>query len=82
MSIVFRDIRFYNEVLLGQPANDPLVRAVQQRHDGRWNVGFLDGHVESLRGTRLFDLSKSDEAQRWNNDHLPHNSQWVGETPP
>jgi type II secretory pathway pseudopilin PulG len=62
-----------NEVLFGLPADDPFVQAIPRRHAGMWNVGFAEGHVESLKGNRLFDISKSENAQRWNIDHMPHN---------
>jgi len=77
LSGAFIDMRFYNEVVFGLPANDPFVRTIPRRHGGRWNAGFLDGHVENLKGNRLFDLSRSDVAKRWNNDHLPHNDIWL-----
>lgn len=67
---------FYNEVMYGSPASDPYVRAVSQRHSGRWNVGFCDGHVENLRPGDLFNFSSPVVAQRWNNDHQPHNKGW------
>jgi prepilin-type processing-associated H-X9-DG protein len=43
-----------------------------QRHNGRANVGFCDGHVENLPFKPLF-LDTSDAAlSRWNIDHQPH----------
>jgi len=42
------------------------------RHDGRANVAFCDGHVETLTNKRLF-IDRNDEALAlWNRDHLPH----------
>mgnify|MGYP001557185472 CR=1 FL=1 len=42
------------------------------RHQGKLNVVFCDGHVESPTLNYLF-VSTSDEAlSRWNRDHLPH----------
>jgi prepilin-type processing-associated H-X9-DG protein len=42
------------------------------RHQGRGNVVFCDGHVESPTVQFLF-LDSSDEAlSRWNRDHQPH----------
>jgi len=54
-------------------ANDPAMRENQQRHGGRWNVGFCDALVENLRTSDLFNLTNSIVAQRWNIDHQPHN---------
>jgi prepilin-type processing-associated H-X9-DG protein/prepilin-type N-terminal cleavage/methylation domain-containing protein len=61
-----------NYVMMGLPVNDPAVQAMRQRHGGRWNVSFCDGHVESLRGNNLFDIRNPNIAQRWNSDHQPH----------
>jgi prepilin-type processing-associated H-X9-DG protein len=63
----------YNAILRGLPPTDSAVRAMNQRHNGRWNIAFCDGHVESLKPGNLFDIRKSDLMQRWNNDHQPHN---------
>jgi prepilin-type processing-associated H-X9-DG protein len=42
------------------------------RHEGKANVLFCDGHVESLKLEALFE-DKSDAAlDRWNRDHQPH----------
>ena len=49
------------------------VAVVRQRHDGRWNVSFCDGHVENLSTKDLFDPAGPDSAlRRWNRDNLPH----------
>ena len=48
-----------------------ILQATRQRHRGRFNVVFCDGHLESPTDALLFqktDLGLS----RWNNDHLPH----------
>ena len=42
-----------------------------RRHLGRFNVVFIDSHVEALRPKRLFGMS-DEEMSRWNNDHQPH----------
>lgn len=68
---------WYSEVMKGLPVDDPIVQAIPRRHGGRWNVGFLDGHVENLRAKSLFDASNPDVARRWNNDHQPHNERWI-----
>src|SRR5260370_35945291 len=66
------DRRCWNCVLLGLPAGDSSVVATRQRHGGRYNVAFCDGHSESLLATNLFDVRKPAVAQRWNNDHQAH----------
>ncbi|HWW02407.1 MAG TPA: prepilin-type N-terminal cleavage/methylation domain-containing protein [Candidatus Acidoferrum sp.] len=58
------------------------VRLLAQRHNGRWNVGFCDGHIENLRTRDLFDFTKSTVAQRWNSDNQAHNAGWPGPRPP
>ena len=69
---------FYKSVMPGLPANDSGVRAMKQRHGGRWNIGFCDGHVENLRPSGLFDAYNPIQMQRWNNDHQPHHPDWMG----
>jgi prepilin-type N-terminal cleavage/methylation domain-containing protein/prepilin-type processing-associated H-X9-DG protein len=63
---------YWNAVMLGLPAGDSAVKGMMQRHGGRWNVFFCDGHMETLRASDLFDLRKPLVAQRWNNDHQSH----------
>jgi prepilin-type processing-associated H-X9-DG protein/prepilin-type N-terminal cleavage/methylation domain-containing protein len=46
----------------------------RQRHDGRLNVLFCDGHVETIKFEPLF-FDRSDAAlRRWNRDNEPHRS--------
>ncbi len=73
---------FHNEVMRRLPPNSPTVRGVQQRHAGRWNMAFCDGHVENFRAIELFSLSNAGVARRWNIDHQPHNEHWVAPPPP
>jgi prepilin-type N-terminal cleavage/methylation domain-containing protein/prepilin-type processing-associated H-X9-DG protein len=65
----------WNLIYFGSPANDPGLAAMRQRHGGRWNVGFCDGHVENLQAlgpNGLFDVvSYPTQDQRWNRDHQP-----------
>jgi prepilin-type N-terminal cleavage/methylation domain-containing protein/prepilin-type processing-associated H-X9-DG protein len=65
--------KYYQAVIPGLPPRDSAVRAMKQRHDGRWNIGFCDGHLENLKPTRLFDVQNPEQMRRWNNDHQPHN---------
>jgi prepilin-type N-terminal cleavage/methylation domain-containing protein/prepilin-type processing-associated H-X9-DG protein len=72
----------YNEIVLGLPANDRIVLAYAQRHGGRWNLVFCDGHVASLKAKGLFNLADPDVARHWNNDDQPHNQGWLTPLPP
>ncbi len=63
---------YWNPVMRGLPAGDKTVRATRQRHAGRWNIAFCDGHIENLRPTSVFEIRNPLVARRWNNDHLPH----------
>jgi len=48
-----------------------VIRATLQRHHGRYNIVFCDGHTESIKREKLFE--EVDTAlKRWNNDNLPH----------
>ncbi len=42
------------------------------RHQGKANVVFCDGHVESLTLKVLFEDTTDAALVRWNRDHLPH----------
>jgi prepilin-type processing-associated H-X9-DG protein/prepilin-type N-terminal cleavage/methylation domain-containing protein len=42
------------------------------RHQGRANVAFCDGHVESPTLQFLFEDTSDAALVRWNRDHLPH----------
>jgi len=42
------------------------------RHQGKANVVFCDGHVESLTFKSLFEDTSDQALSRWNRDHLPH----------
>jgi prepilin-type N-terminal cleavage/methylation domain-containing protein/prepilin-type processing-associated H-X9-DG protein len=68
----FRESVYYNDIMYGLPAGDIYGQAMRQRHGGPWNMGFCDGHVETLQPHNLFDKSNSQQMQRWNNDHQPH----------
>lgn len=68
---------FYDLTVRGLPPGNLATKVMRQRHSGRWNTGFCDGHVENLQISDLFGLSNSVVAARWNNDHQPHNQGWV-----
>jgi prepilin-type processing-associated H-X9-DG protein len=42
------------------------------RHQGKANVVFCDGHVESPTMQFLFEDTSDAALARWNRDHLPH----------
>ncbi len=42
------------------------------RHQGKANVAFCDGHVESPTLKFLFEDTSDAALARWNRDHLPH----------
>jgi prepilin-type processing-associated H-X9-DG protein len=42
------------------------------RHQGKANVVFCDGHVESPKLKFLFEDTSDDALRRWNRDHQPH----------
>lgn len=51
-----------------------VIEATRRRHNGRYNLAFCDGHVESIKDEHLF--RESDTAlKRWNNDNQPHADQ-------
>jgi len=53
------------------PGSDGIKDATGRRHYGRYNVAFCDGHIEAIKGEKLFE--RSDLAlRRWNNDNKPH----------
>lgn len=76
LEFVFLYPRFYDLTVRGLPPGNSATQAMRQRHGGRWNIGFCDGHVETMRTSDLFNLSNSVVAMRWNNDHQPHNQGW------
>jgi len=57
----------------GTPADDLLTHGnTLTRHQGKGNVVFCDGHVESLTLKFLFEDTSDAALARWNRDHLPH----------
>ncbi|HVV73531.1 MAG TPA: prepilin-type N-terminal cleavage/methylation domain-containing protein [Verrucomicrobiae bacterium] len=69
---VLHDEQYFNALVLGNKVSGGGIQAIRQRHLGRWNVGFCDGHAESLRAADFFDLRRDDLLARWNNDNLAH----------
>jgi prepilin-type N-terminal cleavage/methylation domain-containing protein/prepilin-type processing-associated H-X9-DG protein len=56
----------------GAPASTPVQRAWDKRHGARWNIGFCDGHVESLRRQDVFNVARPEQMKRWNRDNIGH----------
>jgi prepilin-type processing-associated H-X9-DG protein/prepilin-type N-terminal cleavage/methylation domain-containing protein len=67
---------FFISVQLGHtpycPDFAPVLGFYKQRHNGRFNVLFCDGHVEGLKVPDLFDVGQDRVLKRWNRDNLPH----------
>ncbi len=55
----------------GIPLKDGCLKAVRERHRGRHNLAFTDGHIGPIS---FLDLAKDDQAsrQRWSYDNAPH----------
>jgi prepilin-type N-terminal cleavage/methylation domain-containing protein/prepilin-type processing-associated H-X9-DG protein len=45
------------------------------RHQGKANVLFCEGHIESLKLTSMFEDQSDSALAQWNRDHLPHRDQ-------
>jgi len=54
------------------PYLDPLTQEPFNRHQGKANMVFCDGHVESPTLKSLFEDTNDTALVRWNRDHLPH----------
>ena len=54
------------------PYLDPKTQEPFSRHQGKANVVFCDGHVESPTLKFLFEDTSDEALRRWNRDHLPH----------
>ncbi len=55
---------------LGSLEMDEELRAVHQRHRGRHNVSFCDGHIETITFEKLYHWSDASR-RRWNWHHQP-----------
>ena len=47
-------------------------RLTRERHGGRFNMLFCDGHVSLLSAPSLFDWRRDSVLRQWNRDHQPH----------
>jgi prepilin-type N-terminal cleavage/methylation domain-containing protein/prepilin-type processing-associated H-X9-DG protein len=61
----------------GYAGSEGVIRATMRRHNGQYNVAFVDGHIESIKRDDLF--RKSESLRRWNNDNEPHIDQLIPE---
>jgi prepilin-type N-terminal cleavage/methylation domain-containing protein/prepilin-type processing-associated H-X9-DG protein len=48
-----------------------VIKATKERHYGRYNIAFCDGHAEYIKQEKLFEETDG-PLRRWNNDHEPH----------
>lgn len=51
-------------------------KMIRQRHRGKLNVTFCDGHVESIHYRKLCLENTDQTRRRWNNDNEPHHDAW------
>lgn len=47
-------------------------KLTRQRHEGRFNILFSDGHIENLKPRNLFDHRRDDVLRRWFADNRPN----------
>ena len=64
---LFLRVQIYSRVRLY-----PLVKEASSRHQGKANVVFCDGHVETPTLQYLFENTSDEALSHWNRDHLPH----------
>jgi len=64
-------LRFFPSQQL-DPSLTPQDKAMLQRHGGRWNEAFCDGHVENGSLEKFFDFRNDEVLKLWNRDHQPH----------
>jgi prepilin-type processing-associated H-X9-DG protein/prepilin-type N-terminal cleavage/methylation domain-containing protein len=69
---VINDGRFSLERTYGLTDDSGSTKRSYARHQGRANVVFCDGHVESPTLQFLFEDTSDAALVRWNRDHLPH----------
>jgi prepilin-type processing-associated H-X9-DG protein len=49
---------------------------MDERHGGRFNVLFCDGHVEKLKPRQLIDTNQPAVMSHWYRDNQPHPEVW------
>jgi prepilin-type N-terminal cleavage/methylation domain-containing protein/prepilin-type processing-associated H-X9-DG protein len=70
--IVSGDALLWRHDYAALPGRGVNIAAARARHQGKANVVFCDGHVESLTLKSLFEDTSDAALIRWNRDHLPH----------
>jgi prepilin-type N-terminal cleavage/methylation domain-containing protein/prepilin-type processing-associated H-X9-DG protein len=45
---------------------------MRKRHNGWWNIGFGDGHVEQFKAKQFFRDDRRDQMERWSVDNVAH----------
>lgn len=70
--IVTGDALLWRHDYAAFPGRGVNIAAVRARHQGKANVEFCDGHVESPTLKALFEDTSDAALMRWNRDHLPH----------
>jgi prepilin-type processing-associated H-X9-DG protein len=59
--------------------SDRITKAWQRmalRHEGRANIAYCDGHLETPKNAKLFRDTSDEALVRWNRDRLPHRRTW------
>jgi len=51
---------------------DLVARSIKQRHFGRWNIAYCDGHVQTQTTKEIFDYTNDEVLKLHNKDHRPH----------
>jgi len=49
-----------------------VLAAIRQRHLGKWNVAYCDGHVQTQKTKEIFDYGNDEVLRLRNKDNLPH----------
>jgi prepilin-type processing-associated H-X9-DG protein/prepilin-type N-terminal cleavage/methylation domain-containing protein len=63
---------FLSRIAFTRATSYGVMLSAYQRHQGRANVVFCDGHVESPTLQLLFADTSDEALSRWNRDHQPH----------
>jgi prepilin-type N-terminal cleavage/methylation domain-containing protein/prepilin-type processing-associated H-X9-DG protein len=56
----------------GPAGQKAVLAAIRQRHLGKWNTFFCDGHVQAHKTKELFDFNDDNVLSLRNKDNLPH----------
>ena len=63
--------KYQIEPMLPTRTREAAKKLEAERHNGRYNLAFCDGHIEQIKSSVLFDKDSSMK-RRWNIDHEPH----------